>query len=428
MTEPPATTPPILLATAMLPLGTPLQLPQQGAGWVHDRFAVLADQLASGASDRVSGWLGAEATELVSRAGTLSSPVVVTTNGAAAGLAGIADRVVARLAGDEGSVRMLDPEGTPAPVPEACWRSEFPRVGAVRRLDAAALAAYLDEGWQLDLPDADLFDDQLSARCNELGWCTTDWVESTVVAAAVDVLALGAAHADRLVVLVEGEGDLEVTGQDGATAWLRLGSGGAALVPAASTSRLHTGGWAVVVTFRLGRLLGRQLFERLAHEGGHWPLLRADVPYHLDRRPLSYERSVFDHDGDLAVELGEVAGPDLVERAVATRRARLRRPAPASMGEAVPTMRSLGAATRVHLPLSAPPMLGGVVGDLVILAFENQLVHLHAAAVEAFCALAGTSEGSTADDLPAVVVDGADQRRELVVRGLRAGVLRVAAP
>lgn len=422
MTDTPPTS--RVLVTDPLMVGVPLQLPQVGAGWVHDKVAELARRLTDAAAERTRAWLGPASGRLAD-AGTWSYVDVLSDARPWTELASPAgstvDDVLRRWCDGEDAASILarDPEGEVAAVPDACWRSEFPRTSEVRWLDPAALAVFLADGWQVHLANADWFDTALAERCADLGWLTTDIVQADLVLTADGPLDLGTDRFDRLVVLAAGEA--EVVGGEAPS--VMVGAADVVLVPRSQRVRLVGDELRAALVFRLSRLVARSLFERIAHEAGHWPLLRADVPFHLDQVPQSYERSVFDHDGALATELGTVAGPDLVERAVAVRRARLRRPAPASLGTTIDALNGVDGNTFVHLPLSAPPMLGGADGQAVLLAFENQLVRLRVEALDALCAMAIAP--SPVASLPDVVIDGVDRRVQLVREGLRAGILRL---
>ena len=176
---------------------------------------------------------------------------------------------------------------------------------------------------------------------------------------------------------------------------------------------------SVHYTIGVNRFEVHQIFDRIAFESGYWPAYRADVPFDPFAPIDSYGGSVFDEPLGLAETLSEIATPALVHRAVASYRARLRVDPVQTLSPAFSAV-FRGAWDGLCLRLVAP---GGVMlveqdEDHVVVAFDDRVVQVDRVAWPAFLTLASGGAPAVAD-LPAIEVDGLDQReafaRQLIV-------------
>ena len=76
-------------------------------------------------------------------------------------------------------------------------------------------------------------------------------------------------------------------------------------------------------TIGINRITVQDAIARLSSEGGFHPLFRADLAYDPNGAVHSYDRSVLDGDASLADAVSELATPALIERAIASYRARM---------------------------------------------------------------------------------------------------------
>ncbi|MEM7095143.1 MAG: cupin domain-containing protein [Actinomycetota bacterium] len=149
---------------------------------------------------------------------------------------------------------------------------------------------------------------------------------------------------------------------------------------------------SVHYTIGVNRLTVTDALQRIVTEGGLQPLLRGDLAYHPRRDVVAYDRSIHDDDV-LTAALDDVVGPQLLERAMATHRARM-------------TMRSFprlfdtwisagtgdwsGATVRMPVPSGVHVASISTVG--AVLAFGNQQVEADAGALAVISTLADTLE------------------------------------
>lgn len=178
---------------------------------------------------------------------------------------------------------------------------------------------------------------------------------------------------------------------------------------------------AVHYTIGVNRFIAHQLLDRIEAEGGTYPILRADVPYDAREPVVSYERSLHDSPTGLAEFLASLATPDLVDRALATHRARI----PLRLfGSLHDTWRAVGSedwsGLGVRVPVPAGVMLVGSAPGATSFAFGNRIVDVRNGAVDAFLALA-EADVRAPDGLPEITgADGTALARELVEAGVAA--------
>ena len=181
---------------------------------------------------------------------------------------------------------------------------------------------------------------------------------------------------------------------------------------------------AVHYTIGINRFLAHQLVQALQLEAGHWPILRADVPYEPRAPVSSYEYSVHDAPDGLAGILADLATPDLVDRAIAAYRARMRI---RQFAQITQTWRAIAAedwsGLGVRLPVPAGLMLLDSTAESATFAFGNRKVEVAAPAIDAFLAVAETVPLHP-EQLPPV--DAPDGNQALATELVESGVAVVA--
>jgi hypothetical protein len=154
------------------------------------------------------------------------------------------------------------------------------------------------------------------------------------------------------------------------------------------------------------------MLDRVRFEAGFWPMLRADVPYDVREPALSYNGSVFDDPLGFSRTVGEVATPEMVERAVAAHRARIWRLHYPSL---VDTFRAVAlgdwSGLAIRLNAVAGVMVHAEFDDAVVLTFCDRAVRVATEAADAVAALADCAPWKITDIPP--VGTGEDRREEL---------------
>lgn len=184
-------------------------------------------------------------------------------------------------------------------------------------------------------------------------------------------------------------------------------------------------GLSIHHTIGITRLEAHHVYERVAFEAGYRSTLRADFPFDLNQPIESYEGTVFDDPQGLARETATLLTPELIERAMATFRARL----PSRLRPSVTdTFRaSIGSnwdGLGVTIPAPGGIMLGEETGKHLVVACAGRALRLRVEAVETFCAMA-SGESVTLESVPPVVVDEVDRTEALVLALIQTGVVAV---
>ena len=165
-------------------------------------------------------------------------------------------------------------------------------------------------------------------------------------------------------------------------------------------------------TIGVSRLEVHDMLDRVRFEAGFWPMLRGDVPYDVREPALSYNGSVFDDPLGFSRTVGEVATPEMVERAVAAHRARIWRLHYPSL---VDTFRAVAlgdwSGLAIRLNAVAGVMVHAEFDDAVVLTFCDRAVRVATEAADAVAALADCAPWKITDIPP--VGTGEDRREEL---------------
>lgn len=396
------------IAIAPIPIGTPLRIPRGGRSPLESTLAEANEQRRAGAVAHAEQLLPGLPVRQIAQATSDRRPVVLGAGDLLHRLGGVdlVDRVVAGIGGfvNEAGLQLWAPAAASAseasrPAPEA-----GPSIGT------GALVTALQAGWCASVPGVEALDAE-ARRIGDLLTAALGWRVDATLWIAVDGVpepTMTAQRGDVLIVPLTGCRRWEVSGPtQGPTAAARatepawageLATGAALVVPSRWTWGSAGGdGLQAWLVLQVHRLRVHDLLERIQFEAGSWPLMRADVPIDPDGEVHSYAGSIFDDREILTEVLEDVIGAELVERGLASHRARLRTRRPGTLSE---TARSLAAGDWSGLPihLDAPvgALLAAEADDAVVLAFSDRLIRATppAAAVIAHL-LAGTASTLT---------------------------------
>jgi hypothetical protein len=180
-------------------------------------------------------------------------------------------------------------------------------------------------------------------------------------------------------------------------------------------------------TLGVSRLEVHDMIDRVHFEAGFWPMLRGDVPYDVREPAISYKGSVFDDPLGFSRTIGEVATPEMVERAIAAHRSRIWRLQYPSLDDTFRAV-ALGdwSGLAIRLNAVAGVMVHAEFDDAVILTFCDRAVRVAAEAVDAVAALADCAPWRVSD-LPTVGGGDEDRREELARLLVTEGLATVVA-
>ncbi|MGH9028070.1 MAG: JmjC domain-containing protein, partial [Acidimicrobiales bacterium] len=259
------------------------------------------------------------------------------------------------------------------------------------RLDPGGLVRAFDERWTAIINGADLNDPALNEVCSHLTRAYGSPVNTNIYLSYGPSKGFGAHWDNHDTIIVPVHGRKRWTLYEPAV----LSAERPWVGPGVSDKPLWEGfiepgiclviprGWGHAVegsddlsihcTLGVSRLQIHDLLERVHFEAGYWPTLRADVPFDVREPARSYKGSVFDDPLGFARTMGEVATPELLERAVASHRARMWRLQYPSLLE---TFRAVAhrdwSGLAVRLNARAGVMVQAELDDAVVLAFDNR--------------------------------------------------------
>ena len=183
---------------------------------------------------------------------------------------------------------------------------------------------------------------------------------------------------------------------------------------------------SVHYTIGVNRITVQDAITRLSSEGGFHPLFRADLAYEPNGDVHSYDRSVLDGESALSDAVAELATQDLIERAIATYRARMPlRMFPRLFDAWITSGTGEFAGATVRMPVAAGVHMIGVGPNSVTVGVADQAVELTFTAFDVVVQLADASPRRVED---IVVGEGgtADERDQVLADLVRAGLLDVS--
>ena len=438
------TIPEPLLAVGELPVGIALALPRLGASPMLDRAARANAAARAAALARLEGHFpGFDFSSAAQNADDRRFSVLVTNPALLDHLDGV--RVVERLINEKqhdlglGGITFSHGEAEghlpPPPFAARLWPG-----GQSARLEVGGLASQLAQQWTMILNGVDRFDPRIGALSSDLMVAFGSRVNTNAYVSYGPAKGFGPhwdTH-DTIIVQVHGEKQWSVhnptvlsaqrpwadRGVSGQEIWRGLLQPGMALfIPRGwGHEVLGSDDLSIHYTIGINRLEVHHLLERVAFEAGMHPLLRADVPFDL-RAPIeSYGGSPLDDPNGLGREIADLVTPELVDRGVAAYRARLEMRRFPSL---VATFRAVGLDrwddVRIRIPSTGGLAILQEDASGVTFGLDDRALAVASPALDAFLTLADAAPRRL-DELPAVVVDGEDQRRRLVRDLLAANV------
>jgi hypothetical protein len=299
------------------------------------------------------------------------------------------------------------------------------------RLDPGGLARALDERWTGIINTADFFDRTMDSVCMHLARVYGTAVNTNIYVSYGPSKGFGAHwdNHDTIIVPVRGakkwnlfepnvlSAERPWTGPETSEKPLWEGyiePGMALIIPRGWGHRVDgSDDLSLHYTIGISRLEVHHMIERVAFEAGYWPTMRGDVPFDPFAPAGSYAGSVFDDPQGFARTLAEIATPELIDRAVASHRARILRPVFPNFED---TFRVVAfndwSGLRVRLAAPSGVMLQAEGVDGAVVALNDHALRVASPAMDAFAALSDC-EPWAIEDLPAVTVDGVDARAQL---------------
>ncbi len=446
--EQPAEGPGLLVQTTEIPVGVPLTVPREGASPLQHQLAIGNAAARTASLKQLAEWLpGYDFEEAAQNVDSRRFMVIR-----------LGDSLVRYLDGESMVERLLfahdhtwglggisfshgDLKGHQPP-PDFAARVN-PKSG-LGRLDQGGLVRALDERWTAIINSADLYDPPLNEVCTHLTRAYGSPLNTNVYVSFGPSKGFGAHwdNHDTIIVPVHGSKRwalFEPAVLSAQRPWIGpdvsdralwegvLEPGMALVIPRGWGHRVDgSDDLSVHCTIGVARLEVHDLFERVRFEAGYWPVMRGDVPFDVREPAVSYGGSVFDEPDGFARTAGEIASVELIERAVASHRARIRRAAYPSF---LDTFRAaaLGDWSELTIKLVAPAgvMVHAELDDEVILAFNNRAVRVALEARDAVAALADCAPWMVGA-LPSVGGDE-DRRPELARLLVTAGLATVQA-
>lgn len=421
------------IAVAPIPIGTPLRIPRGDRSPLESALAEANEKRRAGAAARVERVLPGLPVREIAQATSDRRPVVISAGEGLHQLGGmdLVDRVVAGAGGVSQEMGLHLWTAATTSSSEGSRAAPEPRPPQ----SAGALVAALQAGWCASLPGVETLDAEVRRICDDLT-AALGWRVDATLWTAIDgapVPATTAQRGDVLVVPLTGRRCWEVSAPTEPSAvaastteptWAgELASEAALVVPSRWTWGSEGGdGLQAWLVFQVHRLRVHDLLERIHFEAGSWPLMRADVPFDPNGEVHSYAGSIFDDREILTEVLEDVVGAELVERGLASHRARLRALQPGLLSG---TARSLAAGDWTDLPIHVNAPVGALVAavadDALVLAFGDRLVRASAPAAAAIVHLLGGT-ALTVTELAAAAGGPAE---ELVASLVRLGVASV---
>jgi Cupin superfamily protein len=434
---------PPLVQTSDIPRGAMVTIPREGSSPFQDRLAISNAAARADSLRRLAAWFpGYDFAEAAQNVDSRRFMVIQ-----------LGDALVDHLDGQESVERLLldhhhtwamggltfshgDVEGHQPPPPFAT-RTLNRGQG---RIDTGGLVRAFDERWTAIINGADLLDPRINEVCIHLSRVYATHVNTNIYLSYGPSKGFGAHwdNHDTIIVPVCGHKNwalFEPAVLSAERPWIG---------PEVSDKPLWEGviepgmclviprGWghrvdgsedlSIHYTIGVSRLEVHDVIDRVHFEGGFWPMLRGDVPYDVREPALSYGGSVFDDPLGFSRTIGEVATPELVERAVAAHRSRVWRLQYPSLYDTFRAV-ALGdwSGLGIRLNAVAGVMVHAESDDAVVLMFSDRAVRVVTDAVDAVAALADCAVWKITD-LPPVGDNEEDRREELakllVTRGL----------
>lgn len=190
-------------------------------------------------------------------------------------------------------------------------RPEVAEVGSKLMRGAAVLLRWLDE-----------YDDPLWRLCCDIETITgvTTRVSGMLLPQGSRPLPQPPRDADRVIVPIDGQLDVEIAGRAGTTSRHRLAPGSAVVTPCEAGVLLAAPQRLFILVIDVGRARASSLLELAAHDAQFFPLLRADVPTSWLEPVHSYAGSLYDSPGAFATAVADVFTARAFDRAAATAR------------------------------------------------------------------------------------------------------------
>jgi hypothetical protein len=437
-----------LVTISEIPYGSAWLVPRRGASPLQHRLAEANAKARASSLSRLAAWFpGYDFEEAAQNVDDRRFAVI-----------DLGTALVDHLRGDEMLDRLLfdhrhgwghggisfshgDHKGHQPPPPYAVFLS---RVGNGGRLDPGGLAHALDERWTAIINGADRLDKRLSEVCLHLTRAFGGRVNTNIYMSYGPSKGFGAhwdTH-DTIIVPIRGAKQwslFEPSVLSAQIPWISrevtdrpvwegvIEPGLALVIPRGWGHRVDgSDDLSVHCTIGVNRLEIRHLFERVEFESGFWPRLRADVPYEIRDPVRSYGGSIFDDPAGFARSVAEVATPEMLERAVASYRARIERYFFSQFETAFDAV-ALNDWTGLALQLSAPAgvMLQDQSGGEVILAFNDRSMKVREEALDVVVALTDCQPWGI-EDLP--TVGGSAERRAELARALATNGLASVHP
>jgi len=434
-----------LVATGELPVGVGLTIPYPGASPLEDRLARANAAARAASLKRLAGWFpGYDFEDAAQNVDARRFAVISLGQQLVDHLNG--EQMVDRLLFEHGHLWGLggisfshgDVKGHQPPPPYARISAPNNNLGYVV---PGGLAKALDERWTAIVNGADQYDPALGEVVLNLGRAIGCPVNTNIYISYGPSKGFGAHwdNHDTIIVPVRGSKRwalLEPHVLSAERPWIDpdtsdrplwegvIEPGMALVIPRGWGHRVDgSDDLSIHCTIGLARLETHEMLERVAFEAGFWPMLRADTPYDVREPATSYGGSVYDQPQGFARTIAEVATPELVERAIASHRARIvRRPYP-SFGDVFRGVALRNwAGLKVRLVSPAGIMLHSETDEAAVFAFNNRAVQVLTEALEAFLALAD-AEPMSVSDLPHVGSGGDEDLRpefasQLVATGM----------
>jgi hypothetical protein len=439
---------PALVQTSDIPRGTTMTIPREGSSLVQQRLAIGNAAARTASLGRLAEWFPGY--DFAAAAQTVDSRRFTVIQ--------LGDALIRHLDGLESVERLLldhhhtwamggmtfshgDIEGHQPP-PSFAARTLNRGQG---RLVAGGLVRAFDERWTAIINGADLNDARINEVCTDLSRVYATPVNTNIYLSYGASKGFGAHwdNHDTIIVPVCGHKNwalFEPAVLSAQRPWIGpevsdkplwegvIEPGMCLVIPRGWGHRVDgSDDLSIHYTIGISRLEIHDMLDRVHFEAGFWPRLRGDVPYDVREPAPSYNGSVFDDPLGFSRTIGEVATPELVERAIAAHRARIWRLQYPSIYD---TFRAIASGDwsglGIRLNAVAGVMIHGEFEDAAVLTFSDRAVRVANEALDAVTALTDCSAWKISD-LPPVGSGGEDRREELAKLLVSNGLATVEA-